>query len=482
MNTKEYVQALVEDLKNSDQSLREKAVTRLMEITDPGLIKPLARLTRSENEILRIYFCRFLGTLKHPAGIYYLITMLLDESDRVAKEAAAALDKIDHEKKTDGLVWILKKGNEFSKNYAIRVLGETQKYHVVPHIIRMMPKMDSLLKETSIEALRQLADPRSIKPLSRLLSDSNANVRFAAAFALGEMGNESICPALMKLLYDENSRVRQAGIWALGKLGYKEAVPSLIKMLKTEKDHNVRCEIVTRLGKLDKEHVVRPLIEAKALDEDQNVKMLAEWTLNRIPPQHKIHVLMPMAKDPDSKLRSQVLLEIGKVGDKKYFQLLIDSLKDDSSSLARASAAAGLGFMGLRKAIPFLEKSLDDEPIVQEQAMNSFAKLCTIDDVSLLKRLVSQPEEENLFLQESAIRIIGEVLTPQVLDDQTSDLLISKLKSPDTKIRYVTSETLGAVGGKQALDALKKLVKTEKTERIIRSAEASIAEIEKRTG
>jgi HEAT repeat protein len=56
--------------------------------------------------------------------------------------------------------------------------------------------------------------------LTRLLSDSDEDVRFYAAFGLGESGNrarESI-PGLEKLLGDENLEIRRAAAEALEKV------------------------------------------------------------------------------------------------------------------------------------------------------------------------------------------------------------------------------------------------------------------------
>jgi hypothetical protein len=83
-----------------------------------------------------------------------------------------------------------------------------------------------------------------------LLTDSNADIRTAAAWALGELRNPETLLMLVQALYDASYDVRSAAGWGLVYLGQQVATP-VIEVLR-DKQNPAACEmayqVLSRIG------------------------------------------------------------------------------------------------------------------------------------------------------------------------------------------------------------------------------------------
>lgn len=89
----------------------------------------------------------------------------------------------------------------------------------------------------AIRVLGKLRSPEADAVLVRLLRDSKADVRTAAASALGDTGNTRYVIVLSDRLEDDAIIVRASAAEALGKLGSKDAVPALDRALLAPSNH-----------------------------------------------------------------------------------------------------------------------------------------------------------------------------------------------------------------------------------------------------
>jgi hypothetical protein len=110
-----------------------------------------------------------------------------------------------------------------------------------------------------------------VKPLTKGLEHSAANVRACAAFALGEVGPEAeeVVPQLVNALSDESHHVRERAAVALGNVARRatESVPALIGALEDEY-WLVRFKAARSLGKFggEAEEAVPDLVELLSAD------------------------------------------------------------------------------------------------------------------------------------------------------------------------------------------------------------------------
>jgi len=340
---------LVDDLKSPRPFIRGKAVDALMTLRDQEAIPQLFRIVSKEVDFIKVQFCRWLAKIGSEAAVPPLIIFLLDKSEQVTHEAVYALDQIDNDRKTEALMLLLRRGDQFSKLYAIKSLGTNKKIKALPHLLNLLSSEDKELQEATIDALRQIADPAAIQPLAKLLETQDETILHRTLFALGEIGEPRIAPSITQYLRHQSPPIRKATVWALGRFHYRKALSTYVDMLKTDPSEIVREEICRRLGKMGGKDAVQALFQAMTYDPSQNVRVFAEWGLNDVSPRDKLDVLMKLKGSQDEKLRGQALLELGKTGEEKYGDLLNRAL-EEKSDYVRNCAAQGLTF--IRKQRP----------------------------------------------------------------------------------------------------------------------------------
>jgi len=97
--------------------------------------------------------------------------------------------------------------------------------------------------------IKELKARGDVEGLIGALEDSDAGVRWKAAYALGEIGDERAIEPLIEALKDSDEYVRGGAAHALGKIGDKRAVEPLIEALK-DSDEYVRKGAAHALGKI----------------------------------------------------------------------------------------------------------------------------------------------------------------------------------------------------------------------------------------
>jgi HEAT repeat protein len=91
-------------------------------------------------------------------------------------------------------------------------------YAASDHLISSLKDNDKWVRYISADALANIGDPKSVKPLIELLVDSEQDVRFASACALGKLCDNSALVALKKVLITDNAYVKIAAEEAIEKI------------------------------------------------------------------------------------------------------------------------------------------------------------------------------------------------------------------------------------------------------------------------
>jgi arylsulfatase A-like enzyme/HEAT repeat protein len=179
------------------------------------------------------------------------------------------------------------------------------------------------------EALGLIAEIRAwngIERLEVLVDDPDAAVARAAALALVSMKIDRGRDLLRDALYDDDPAVRDRVALALGGLGDAAAVPALVEALGRD-DLKVRENAIRLLGDLRDPAAVEPLIETIAEERTRYLSVLA----------------------------------LGKIGDPRAYDTLVDVLKYDTHTDIRGYAVVALGWLELEAAVPRLLRVLAEE-------------------------------------------------------------------------------------------------------------------------
>jgi vesicle coat complex subunit len=145
-------------------------------------------------------------------------------------------------------------------------------------------------------------------------------------------------------------------------------IQPLKKVLKRE-SRELRAEVAKALGKIGDARAVDALIEALK-DEDSDVYWNSIDALVKIAKKDLgvVDKLIKALKDEDSYVRISVAWALGEIGDASAVDALIEALRDEDSYV-RESIAWALGAIGDARAVDSLIKTLkDDDYFVRESA------------------------------------------------------------------------------------------------------------------
>jgi HEAT repeat protein len=222
------------------------------------------------------------------------------------------------------------------------------------------------------------------------------------------------------------------------KLEANKDVKGLIKALDYKKDYNVRRRAVEALGKIGDPKAVDPLINALK-DEDEYVRKNAAGALGKIGDPKAVDPLINALKDDDIGVRWRVVEALGKLGDPKAVDPLTNALKDENKYM-RQGAAEALGKIGDPKAVDALINALKDEEwFMRHRAAEALGKIGwkPKDNEEKAWYLVANRDYESLKLGKHSV-----------------DPLINALKDEDENVRKWAVGALGKIGDPKAVDPL----------------------------
>lgn len=261
----QVISLLLDDLKNGDDFIRERASSILAGLLNPRLIEPFLTALHDSSSKVRSRAANGLGALEDKRAVPDLIELLGDEDAEVRRESIYALGSIGDPAAVEPLIEILL--NDGVVDYAAAdILKFFKDTRAVEPLIKALKSSHSHTRAEAAESLGEIGDKQALEPLALLLNDKNEKVRFIAAYGLGMLGDKRGLSSLIDLLQKEvenpdkyRSRAALAA-QALGNSGDSRAVKLLLAALPAS-TLRFRNEIITSLGKLGDPVAIDPLIK-----------------------------------------------------------------------------------------------------------------------------------------------------------------------------------------------------------------------------
>jgi HEAT repeat protein len=252
---------------------------------------------------------------------------------------AETLGKIGDKRGVLPLIATLKDEDNWVRRAAAEALGNIGDKRAVPYLISALQDKNCYVQAEAAKALGKIGDKRAVKVLIALIKDKDWPAREAAISALGNIGDKRAVKLLITTLEAKGEiwPIQEAIVEALGKLGDKRAIPSLITALK-DKNSWVRKAAAEALDKLD----------WKPKDDTQKaLYFIAKREWNKCIKLGKVVIepLSSILKDENWLIRREVVVTLGKIGNKKAIKPLILALKDYDGDV-RAKAAEALDKLG----------------------------------------------------------------------------------------------------------------------------------------
>jgi bilin biosynthesis protein len=219
---------------------------------------------------------------------------------------------------------------------------------------------DTLLEKVNqqqAEGSFNINDRENLKLLVECLGDTRGMTRLRAAETLGEIGTPATPFLLEALANHANVVVRRAAAKTLTLIADPTAVPNLVSALLNDEDTVVKGSAVGALARTGEVAVPALLEILSSPEQPESTKGHAAWALAFIGSEAKEYLY----REIDSELpevRCAVVGAIAKVAqdnpnETEAIDLLVRSLKD-SSETVRSEAAAVLGNLSYKPAIPNL--------------------------------------------------------------------------------------------------------------------------------
>jgi HEAT repeat protein len=171
----------------------------------------------------------------------------------------------------------------------------------------------------AVEALGEIANKASIKPLVKYLStDSDPDFRAMVAKQLGEMGEvaKEAGSMLIEALKDkESTETRENAAHALGQIVITEAVESIVSVLKSESNVYVKREMCWALGEL-KGLSALPVLIDKIQDKDKECRAKAAEALGKIANGGGVIPILRATKDSEVVVQTKAIEALKRFSDK----------------------------------------------------------------------------------------------------------------------------------------------------------------------
>jgi HEAT repeat protein len=218
-------------LRDEQWEVRHAAARRFGRLGDRRAIESLQHALSDENPLVREAVANALQQLNAPVNSEPTrtsedITFGIDESLRPIKVAADHAD-------TDTLLQMLEHFDFATRQAAEEALMSLNE----PDIDRLSQALDDgdpQIRQVVVWALGSYEDPHVIEPLKDGLKDEHPMVRWSAAYALGQFGELAVAP-LIQALEDETA-ISWVIATELGRLGDPLAVEPLLEALTDSND------------------------------------------------------------------------------------------------------------------------------------------------------------------------------------------------------------------------------------------------------
>ncbi len=339
---KESLETLISELVHEEDWRRMRATAACLK-GGPKAVQALIHVLESGSAALKIEAAGMLARVKDPHGGVPLVRLLRDEDQTVRKAGALALEQLAgvlDQAAAQALVEDLHTmADEGQRATVTALLG------VIPNAIQplcaMLKHQDAAARETAAVILEHLLDPRSADALVDAMTDQAVSV--IAMRTLKKLGaiRDRIAQTFDALRDVEGSGEREEARMAsvVDLLGIgRPMVEILIEYLEDE-DWVVREAAADLLGKIGDLRSVDPLMERLRRDKDTGVKELAMKSLGLIGDARPLQLYIDgLPIRPLRPLAMEALAKIKDVEVLRPYQDLFEQLKTDRDGLVSYNA------------------------------------------------------------------------------------------------------------------------------------------------
>jgi len=185
-----------------------------------------------------------------------------------------------------------------------------------------------------------------------------------------------------------------------------------------DNDIHVRSKAVDALTSISKTEVIDLLITLLQKDSTRIIKEGACKALGKIGDIRATDVLIENLNDPDESVRYQATIALGQIGDLKAVQPLIQVYQKQDDPLVRSEAAKALGLIGDPSALKILISALkkEDDRFIKYHTVTSLGRIGDSKAKKPLQKIIKDNDDDRLVLRAmEAIESIEKANQPKVV-------------------------------------------------------------------
>ncbi len=219
----DVIPILADALSSKHVTVRSKAAQMLSSLASSGradIARSLIWLLRSRDENVRRMAAEIANSVKDPTGELgpRLLTYLTDEDWWVRERVTDALAKMWSTGLARHMVGFLNDESEIVRRFAIGGLRRVKDPETLGALVRAaMSDENWWVRETAVETIAELKDPRAIPYLIDMMQ-KQPDMRICVVTALSNMHATETAGSVAELLSDDDADVRYAAIHCLEKL------------------------------------------------------------------------------------------------------------------------------------------------------------------------------------------------------------------------------------------------------------------------
>ena len=452
------VEPLLRALDDGTGSVRRTALDALASLGDPRAIEPLiGRLTHPDPE-LRKALAAALGACGEPTWAE-LVRGEANDLVRLAaspdpRGAAAVIRGLDAP-----LAW--------TRAAAAEALGQSREALALDRLVARLDDRDDQVATAAAAALAKLGDPRALDPLGRALGSGGRSLQLAAVAALGDLGGSAAAEQLLPALGDADAGIRLAAAAALHRLGQPEwaervrggpedprwladagdprAVAPLLRALGHLGPVSFRAAAAEGLGRLGDPRAAELLLEACAEQWEELARAAAE-ALGMLGTGAVQPLARALESDRPGAVRLAAARALGRIGDLGALEPLARTLRAEPLPLVERAAAA-LVKLGSGALVP-LSAALAEDPRGEVKALAAEA-LGELGDRGALRALKEAAGATDELVRRRAVAALGRLGDPRALDT-----LVTAMQDQSADVATSAAEALGRLGDRRALKPL----------------------------
>jgi HEAT repeat protein len=280
MQARDQAGEVVKLLKDSNFDVRVAAVSALGAMQARDQAREVVKLLKDPS--ISVVASGALGAMKARDQAGEIVKLLKDTNSNIVRAAASALGAMQASEEVPELTKLLKNPTPPVRAAAAEVLGDMQAKDQAGEMLKLLADSDGDVRSAAVSALDKMRATDQVAAV-KLLKDPAPHVRAAALRALGAMQAKDQAGEVSKLLTDSDGDVRTAAAWVLSQMLAKDlAAKMLVKLLK-DPDASVRMFTVRQLGEMkakDQAGEVTKLLD----DPEYVVRVFAASTLEHMGP------------------------------------------------------------------------------------------------------------------------------------------------------------------------------------------------------